>query len=78
MKKAYRFLSKKIETIQKDLKLAEENLSSQRNKEDPFIMRSTINTDCLACGQEITKSRGKSETRSWNKLPTHSLKVVNK
>lgn len=78
LKKAYRFLSKKIETLQKDLKKAADTQLAQQNREEPYILRKSVGTECLACGQTLSKARAKSEAKIWNKMPVHSMKVNNK
>lgn len=54
LKKTYRYLSKKIDDLQRKLKVAEENKEISKPRDDPTMFKQKLGMECLACGQELS------------------------
>ncbi|CAG9326848.1 unnamed protein product [Blepharisma stoltei] len=76
LKKAYRYLCKKIDDLQKKLKAAEEAKEVSKQKDDPTIFRQKLGMECLACGQDISgiNQPPKGDWRSWGRFPEAQLR----
>lgn len=75
LNRAYRFLSKKIETLSKEVEQTERISSS--HADNPAAVRKKLDTQCLACGTDIAPIPLKldREWRSWGRFPPNTYKV---
>jgi hypothetical protein len=80
LKKAYRFLTKRIESLHKELKKAEEMRLTSQSQDDPALFRKKQHEfECISCGQEIKEHKDSSSVkREWrpsNKFPGSTIKL---
>lgn len=80
LKKAHRFLTKRIESLHKELKKAEEMRLTTQSQDDPALFRKKQHEfECISCGQEIKEHKDSSsikrEWRPTNKFPGSTIKL---
>jgi hypothetical protein len=80
LKKAHRFLTKRIEALHKELKKAEEIRIASQSQDDPALFRKKQHElECISCGQEIKDHKDSSSVkRDWrptNKFPGSTIKL---
>jgi hypothetical protein len=76
LNRAYRFLSKKIESLSKDMERTERASTSQL--EEPAALRKKLDAQCLACGQDVGAIPLKldREWKSWGRFPPNTYRVI--
>mmetsp|Transcript_8929 Transcript_8929/g.17254 ORF Transcript_8929/g.17254 Transcript_8929/m.17254 type:complete len:873 (+) Transcript_8929:27-2645(+) len=74
LNRAYRFLSKKIETLGKEVEKSER--ASTSHVDEPAAVRKKLDAQCLACGQDINPIPLKldREWKSWGKFPPNTYR----
>lgn len=80
LKKAYRFLTKRIELLHKELIKSEETRLVNQSHDDPALFRKKLRDfECLSCGQEVKEHKeqltSKREWRPNGKFPGHTIKI---
>lgn len=78
LNRAYRFLSKKIESLSKDVERTDKVSTS--HVDEPAAVRKKLEAQCLACGKDISPTPLKldREWRSWGRFPPNVYKVNSK
>ena len=79
LKRAYRFLAKRvtitqIETLKKEVKLTEQQLTLHQNKDEPLLFKKKLDLECIACGQSLSTDQSYREPRNWQKMPPSNLR----
>ena len=69
LKKTHRTLSRRIEALQKELKRSESMQQMQPQREDPLMIKTRFEHECLACGQEVPFPNWQREWKASKRFP---------
>jgi hypothetical protein len=69
LKRTHRILSKRIEDLQKELKRSETLQQLPAPREDPVLIKTRFDHECLACGQEVPFQQWKREWKAPGRFP---------
>jgi hypothetical protein len=76
LNRAYRFVSKKIESLSKDMERTDRASTSQLD--EPAALRKQLDTQCLACGQDVgvVPLKLDRDWKSWGRFPPNAYRVI--
>lgn len=75
LKRTHRILSKRIEDLQKELKRSESLQQLPAPREDPVIIKTRFDHECLACGQEVPFQQWKRGWKAPGRFPETKFRL---
>lgn len=75
LKRTHRILSKRIEDLQKELKRSESLQQLPAPREDPVLIKTRFDHECLACGQEVPLQQWKRGWKAPGRFPETKFRL---